>query len=119
MSHIKQLSHSIVLSFFCFSYVFNQIVSVLTLTRLNKIYEQRQNYDFRRLLTGVDRHIDHLLNFSEQDSAFILGAIQCLPLASSVRDSISSAIIQSCNKIKVRLHSILITLKKNNNKIVF
>lgn len=83
--------------------MFNQIVSVLTFTRLNKIYEQRQNYDFRRLLTGVDRHIDHLLDFSERDSAFILGAIQCLPLASSVRDSISSAIIQSCNKIKVCL----------------
>lgn len=86
-----------------FSYVFNQITSILTLTRMNKIYEQRQNYDLRRLLSGAERLIDHLLDFSENEPAFTLGAVQCLPLASSVRDTISSAIIGACNKIKVQL----------------
>jgi hypothetical protein len=83
------------------NYVFNQIASVLTLTRLNKIYEQRQNYDLRRLLAGVERLIDHLLDLSEIEPSFTLGAVQCLSLASSVRDSISSAIVGACNKIKV------------------
>ncbi|XP_030765718.1 vacuolar fusion protein MON1 homolog A [Sitophilus oryzae] len=90
------------------NYVFNQITSMLTLTRLNKIYEQRQNYDLRRLLAGGERLIDHLLDFSEKEPAFFLGAVQCLPLASSVRDSISSAIIGACHKIKNLVFAILL-----------
>lgn len=74
---------------------------MLSLTRLNKIFDQRRNYDLRRLLTGVERLIDHLLNFLEKEPAFTLGAVQCLPLGASVRDTISSAIIQCCSKIKV------------------
>ncbi|KAK4883781.1 hypothetical protein RN001_000052 [Aquatica leii] len=90
------------------NYVFNQIASTLTLSRLVKIYEQRRNYDLRRLLTGVDRFIDHLLDFSENEPAFTLGAVQCLPLAASVRDSISTAIVQSCSKIKNVVFGILL-----------
>lgn len=78
---------------------------MLTLSRLVKIYEQRRNYDLRRLLTGVERLIDHLLDFSEQEPAFTLGAVQCLPLTASIRDAISSAIVQSCSKIKVNIKS--------------
>ncbi|KAB0803478.1 hypothetical protein PPYR_00448 [Photinus pyralis] len=90
------------------NYVFNQIASTLTLSRLVKIYEQRRNYDLRRLLTGVDRFIDHLLDFSENEPAFTLGAVQCLPLSSSIRDTISAAIIQSCSKIKNVVFGILL-----------
>ncbi|XP_060532485.1 vacuolar fusion protein MON1 homolog A [Cylas formicarius] len=96
------------------NYVFNQITSMLTLTRLTKIYEQRQNYDLRRLLTGVERLIHHILNFSEIEPEFTLGAVQCLPLASSVRDSISSAIINACNKIKNLVFAILLA----NNRLI-
>lgn len=87
-------------NFFC-RYVFNQITSVLTLTQLNRIFEQRRNYDLRRLLSGAERLIDHLLDFMEKEPAFILGAVKCLPLQLSVRDSISQAITQACSKIKV------------------
>lgn len=90
-------------AYICFSYAFNQIVSVLTLSRLEKIYEQRRNYDLRRLLTGVDRLTDHLLEFCEQEPAFVLGAVQCLPLHASVRETISASIVQSCSKIKVEI----------------
>ncbi|KAK9732386.1 Third Longin domain of FUZ, MON1 and HPS1 [Popillia japonica] len=96
------------------NYVFNQITSVLTLTRLNKIYEQRRNYDLRRLLSGVERLIDHLLDFSEREPAFILGGVQCLTLPLSVRDTISSAIVQACNKIKNLVFAILLA----NNKLI-
>lgn len=96
------------------NYVFNQITSILTLTRLNKIYEQRRNYDLRRLLSGVERLIDHLLDFSEREPAFILGGVQCLTLPISVRDTISSAIVQACNKIKNLVFAILLA----NNKLI-
>ncbi|KAF7264210.1 hypothetical protein GWI33_000470, partial [Rhynchophorus ferrugineus] len=96
------------------NYVFNQITSMLTLTRLNKIYEHRQNYDLRRLLAGGERLIDHLLDFCETEPAFVLSAVQCLPLASSVRDSISSAIIGACSKIKNLVFAILL----GNNRLI-
>lgn len=84
-----------------FSYVFYLIASILTLTKLNKIFEQRRNYDLRRLLSGAERLIDHLLDFSEREPGLTLGAIQCLPLPSTARNTISGAITQACSKIKV------------------
>ncbi|KAJ8944935.1 hypothetical protein NQ318_013083 [Aromia moschata] len=96
------------------NYVFNQITSMLTLTRLNRIYEQRQNYDLRRLLSGVERLIDHLLDFSEMEPSFFLGAVQCLSLATSIRDSISSTIVSACSKIKNLVFAILLA----DNKLI-
>jgi hypothetical protein len=37
----------------------------------------------------------------EQEPAFLLGAVKCLPLIPSVRDSITQTIVQTCGKIKV------------------
>jgi vacuolar fusion protein MON1 len=82
-------------------YVYNQIVSVLTKTQLTRIYEQRRNYDLRRLLAGAERLLDSLLDLTEREPAFLLGAIRCLPLASTVRDQISNTISSTCGKIKV------------------
>lgn len=73
------------------------------MTTLNKTYEKRRNFDLRRSLSGVERLIDHLLDFYEKEPAFTFGAVQFLPLQSSVRDNIGSAIIQACSKIKVHL----------------
>jgi vacuolar fusion protein MON1 len=41
--------------------VYNQILSILTLSHMNKIFEKRKNFDLRRLLEGSERLIDHLL----------------------------------------------------------
>ncbi|XP_048003391.1 protein SAND isoform X2 [Leguminivora glycinivorella] len=90
------------------TYAFNQIVSVLTLTQLNKIFEQRRNYDLRRLLSGAERLIDHLLIFMEKDPAFLLGAVRCLPLPEKSRESITNAIISACHKIRDLVFAILI-----------
>ncbi|XP_044737373.1 vacuolar fusion protein MON1 homolog A [Chrysoperla carnea] len=90
------------------TYVFNQICSVLTLTQLNRIYEQRRNYDLRRLLSGAERLIDHLLTFMETEPDFMLSAVRCLPLNTSVRESIAQTISQACSKIKNLVFAILL-----------
>lgn len=41
--------------------VFNQIVSTITLSTLTKVYENRNNFDLRRLISGSERLIHHLL----------------------------------------------------------
>ncbi|XP_059475617.1 vacuolar fusion protein MON1 homolog A [Neocloeon triangulifer] len=95
-------------------YVYNQIVSVLTKTQLTRIYEQRRNYDLRRLLAGAERLLDSLLDLTEREPAFLLGAIRCLPLASTVRDQISNTISSMCSKIKNLVFAILLA----NNQLI-
>lgn len=89
-------------------YVFNQIVSILTLSTLTRIYEQRRNYDLRRMLAGSERLIDHLLHFMEQEPSFLLGAVKCLPLALKYRDTIANTITNVCFKIKNLVFAVLI-----------
>lgn len=95
-----------------FRYVYNQILFVLTQSHLTRVYEQRRNFDLRRLLTGSERLIDHLLNYMDREPAFFLGAVKCLPLLSTKRESITQTIIQTCGKIKVTLITSFIFLKK-------
>ncbi|KAK9294492.1 hypothetical protein QLX08_010939 [Tetragonisca angustula] len=96
------------------TYVYNQIISVLTQSQLTRVYDQRRNFDLRRLLTGSERLIDHLLNFMDREPAFFLGAIKCLPLLPSMRSSITQTIIQTCGKIKNLVFAILLA----NNQLV-
>ena len=76
-------------------YIYNSIISVITLSRLNRIYAQQKNYDLRRLLTGTDKFLDHLCNCIESDPQYLLGAIKCLPLPGSMRDLVGQALQQA------------------------
>lgn len=49
--------------------VYNQILSTLTLSHMTKIFDQRKNFDLRRLLAGSERLIDHLLTNDSQKRA--------------------------------------------------
>lgn len=76
------------------NYIYNQILSVLTHKQLCKIFECKPGYDLRTLLGGAEKFIDRLLNVMEKDPSFLLGSIRCLPLDSSIRDTIVQTIIQ-------------------------
>lgn len=82
-------------------YFYNQIISILTSKQLQLIFEKRKNYDLRRLLSGSERLLNNLAGLIEVDPCFILGAVRCLPLANTVRDSISQTITSILNKHKV------------------
>ncbi|XP_043936629.1 vacuolar fusion protein MON1 homolog B-like [Protopterus annectens] len=70
-------------------YVYYQIISMLTQASVARIFERKKNYDLRRLLTGSEKILDNLLNLIDSDPSFLLGAVQCLPLSSSLRESLS------------------------------
>ena len=82
------------------SYMYNQILSVLTHSTLHKIFKQRRNYDLRRLLTGAEKFLDNLANMMDYEPGILLGAVRCLPLDNQIRDNIAQTIIQN-GKIKV------------------
>ncbi|XP_061398217.1 vacuolar fusion protein MON1 homolog A [Musca vetustissima] len=93
----------------------NQIISTLTYSQLTKIFNQRKNFDLRRLLEGSERLINNLLlndssgkKISNNVFAFLTNSIRILPLQSSVRTSISQAIKENCSKIKNLVFAILL-----------
>ncbi|KAJ6648618.1 Vacuolar fusion protein MON1 like A [Pseudolycoriella hygida] len=101
--------------------VYNQILSTLTLSHMNRIFEQRKNFDLRRLLGGSERLIDNLLECGKSDSKisnnpfiFLTHSVRILPLTSAVRETITSAIQSNCSKIKNLVFAVLIA----NNKLI-
>ncbi|XP_041350139.1 protein SAND-like [Gigantopelta aegis] len=95
------------------SYVHSQVLSVLTHTTLFKIFKQRRNYDLRRLLTGAEKFFDNLLNLIDTEPGFLLGAVRCLPLDSSVREIIAQSIVQH-GKVKDLVFGLILA----NNQLV-
>ncbi|XP_070967656.1 protein SAND-like [Oncorhynchus clarkii lewisi] len=87
-------------------YIYYQIVSLLTLTQLNHIFQHKQNYDLRRLLAGSEHLTDNLLRLLDRDPGLLLSAVTCLPLASSTRDLVSSSL--QAAKAKSLVFSILL-----------
>lgn len=87
-------------------YIYYQIVSLLTLTQLNNIFQHKQNYDLRRLLAGSEYLTDNLLQRLDRDPGLLLSAVTCLPLASSSRDAVSSSL--QAAKAKSLVFSILL-----------
>jgi len=88
------------------TYVYHQVLSVLTFTQLTRIFEHRRNYDLRKLLAGTEKFIDNLLNLMSSDPSFLLQSVRCLPLAGSMRDIIGQALQHS--KAKELVFAILI-----------
>ncbi|XP_056129837.1 vacuolar fusion protein MON1 homolog A [Lampris incognitus] len=88
-------------------YIYYQIVSLLTLTQLNHIFQHKQNYDLRRLLAGSEHLTDNLLHRLDRDPGLLLSAVTCLPLASSTRDMVSSSL--QAAKAKSLVFSILLS----------
>ncbi|KAK6618554.1 hypothetical protein RUM43_012945 [Polyplax serrata] len=95
-------------------YLYNLILSILTSTQLKKIYEERRNFDFRRLLSGSERLIDHMLNFMNHELGFALESVRCLNLEPSIRNGIRSNIVSFCGKIKKLVFALLI----GNNRLI-
>ncbi|XP_008291707.1 vacuolar fusion protein MON1 homolog A [Stegastes partitus] len=87
-------------------YIYYQIVSLLTLTQLNHIFQHKQNYDLRRLLAGSEYLTDNLLHRLDRDPGLLLSAVTCLPVASSSRDVVSSSL--QAAKAKNLVFSILL-----------
>lgn len=73
-------------------YIYYQIISLLTLTQLNHIFQHKQNYDLRRLLAGSEYLTDNLLLRLDRDPGLLLSAVTCLPLPSHSRDVVSSSL---------------------------
>ncbi|CEP19260.1 hypothetical protein [Parasitella parasitica] len=87
-------------------YLHNQIISVLTSVQLTKIFEQRVNFDLRRLLGGTEVFLDSLATLFNNDHSFMLSGLQCLRLSRSVRDQAGG--ILTDGKVKNLLYAMVV-----------
>ena len=76
-------------------YVHSQIVSVLTNSSINKIFEQRPDFDLRGLLTGTDKLVDHLVHNMNYEAGFMFHALRPLVMPAADRRSVGSALAQA------------------------
>ncbi|XP_067626191.1 vacuolar fusion protein MON1 homolog [Eurosta solidaginis] len=101
--------------------VYNQILSTLTNKHVTRIFEKRKNFDLRRSLAGSERLIYHLLANDSSNKrvtnnvfTFLTNSIRVLPLSTTVRANIVSAIQSNCSKIKDLVFAVLLA----NNKLI-
>ncbi len=83
------------------NFVYHQILSTLTRTQLQRIFENKRNFDLRRLLSGTEKTLSALLDIGSTDPSHLLCAVKCLPLLSSTRETLGQALVTSASKVKV------------------
>lgn len=96
------------------TYMYHQLLSVLTLTQLTRIFEQKKGYDLRKMIGGSERLLDSLANSMDTDPSFMLSAVKVLAMPSVARETIANTISQHCGKIKNVVFAVLIA----NNRLV-
>jgi len=90
------------------TYMYHQILSVVTLSQLTRMFEKRKNLDLRHMIRGSERLLDSLAASLDNDPSFMLAAVRVLELPAAVRDSISNTISSKCAKIKNIIFAILV-----------
>uniref|UniRef100_T1IV58 Vacuolar fusion protein MON1 homolog n=1 Tax=Strigamia maritima TaxID=126957 RepID=T1IV58_STRMM len=90
------------------TYLYNQILCLLTHKTICHIFENRRNYDLRRLLSGVEKFLDNMLFLMAHEPSFLLGAVRCLPMESNIRENVSQIIVSSCSKNKDLVFAFLV-----------
>ena len=97
------------------TYMYHQVLSVMTQSQLTRIFDQKKGYDLRKMIAGSERLLDSLAHSMEEDPApFMLSAVQVLPMPSSLRDNVSSVIKQYCSKTQNVVFALLIA----NNRLI-
>nr|CAH8830410.1 unnamed protein product [Trichobilharzia regenti] len=79
----------------CLNYVYDQIISSLTVQRVEKQFTRHANLDLRRLLVGDSRLLSSIINRVEESFGVLLNAISCTPLSENIRSAISQIIHHS------------------------
>ncbi|KAI0004521.1 vacuolar fusion protein MON1 [Russula compacta] len=88
-------------------YLHLQVLSVVTVTQLRRIFERRTNFDLGRLLSGSEILLHSLLDRVEDDMAMGTSSLHCLKLDSVVRSRAANHLIPT-SKMKDLLYLVLV-----------
>ncbi|ANB14029.1 Mon1p [Sugiyamaella lignohabitans] len=75
-------------------FIYAQILSALTETRIAREFERRPNFDLRPLLGSTEKVLDTLTKeMCKGSPPVLLGALECLKLRKTVRDKINNVLM--------------------------
>ena len=83
-------------------FIYNSILSTFSLTQLNRIFENQCNFDLRQSITNHKQYFNRILEWMDCPS-FLFTTVECVPMAVSVRQSVTDTLNQCCSKTKVSL----------------
>lgn len=89
------------------NYVYSQILSSLTLQRLERMFSRHTNLDLRRLLVGDSRLLSSIICLVENSFGTFLNAFSCTVLPISKRSQITQ-VINQCVKPQELVFAILL-----------
>lgn len=79
-------------------YLYFAIVSLLSVSKLNRLFDRAANFDLKRLLHGTDGILDALLTRIQRDTTAMRGTLQPMRLDAALRHDAGAALMPSHNK---------------------
>jgi hypothetical protein len=89
-------------------YCYSQILSVVTLSFIEKIFSKHLNYDLRNKLSGTEKLLTNIVHRFNSDYGMLLNCVTSHPLQQETRDQISKIIAQQINPIKYVIFGLLL-----------
>ena len=84
------------------TYVYYQIISTLTLTRIKQKFKVQPNFDLRRWLSsGEKKLLLNIIDMYERDLGMLMTSAKCLILPINVRSQIGQIVAQTVRGQKV------------------
>jgi hypothetical protein len=96
------------------NYCYNQILSVITLGLINKIFSKHHNYDLRNKLTGTEKLLTNIISRVKNDFGMLLNCVNSYPLQHETREQISRVIAQHISPLRYVIFGLLLF----DNKLV-
>lgn len=78
----------------------NQILCLLTYTKLKWKFDSRSNFDLRNILAGdnTDKFFANLISDFDVNPSYMLCSVRCLPVPDNVRNSLGKVIANAGSK---------------------
>eukprot|EP01147_Barroeca_monosierra_P007329 gene7329-7679_t len=73
-------------------YVYNQLLSITTLTHIERTFKRWSNYDLRRHLAGMEKFTEHLVDQLQIDYSYFLDAFECSMMEPALRIKVGSVL---------------------------
>jgi hypothetical protein len=78
--------------------VYDQVVSILSKTRLKQIYDKKHNFDLRDWLTDIDKRVDACMKGFNEDPVIFFSGFRILPLAYTDREFLHNTMANEINQ---------------------
>ena len=96
------------------NYCYNQIISVCTLSLINKIFSKHHNYDLRNKLAGTEKLLTNIVHRARNDFGMLLNCVNSYPLQHETREQIARVIAQHISSLRYVIFGLLLF----DNKLV-